>query len=133
MLFSIFAQTLTALYLNNNRISGIGAEHLAFVLRNNRVTNSSLHIYLIFSSHFIQTLTTLSLGENIIGHTGIKYLADALRNNKVTVILPVLSRNSEKKIRKKKSGEKNPEEKKIRKKKSGKDKIGKILQKDSTV
>ncbi|CAF4040745.1 unnamed protein product [Adineta steineri] len=59
--------TLTTIYLSNNQISDIGAQHLADTLQNHQVTYFPDPLY----------------GEetNLITDTGAQFLADALQNN----------------------------------------------------
>ncbi|CAM4827213.1 unnamed protein product [Rotaria magnacalcarata] len=75
-------RTLTTLYLSENQIGALGAQHLANALQHNTV------ILILYSSisfnhlHFLsQTLTALDLSSNGIGALEAQHLADALQHN----------------------------------------------------
>ena len=67
--------TLTKLYLSNNKIGDVGAKAIAIALE----TNISL--------------TTIYLSNNKIGHVGAKAIADALKINKELKIEIFLKNN----------------------------------------
>ncbi|CAF1140420.1 unnamed protein product [Rotaria sordida] len=91
--------TLTALYLRNNKIRSLGAQHLADALRNN-TTLTTLGLQCnelgpLGAEHLADalqnntTLTTLYLGGNEIGDKGAQHLAKALRNNMTLTTLDI--------------------------------------------
>ena len=79
---------MTTLYVQYCEIRAIGAQHLAYALRNNSVifivslcgTYMDLHL-------FIQTLTTVDLAWNHIGQEGAEHLGIALQKNRVVFIV----------------------------------------------
>ena len=77
-------QTLTKLYLEQNRIGKKGAQSVAQALLNNKVRECCpLHLFQFHLYLFVQTLKELYLSENQIGYQGAQYLAKALLKNTV--------------------------------------------------
>ena len=71
--------------LGLNRISEVGAQHLADALKNNKVLLTRLETRsypcLLLDT---QKLTTMKLGWNQIGAIGAQHIAEALKHNSVT-------------------------------------------------
>jgi hypothetical protein len=77
-----FSQTLTTIDFGSNKIGDLGAQYLANVIQQNKVTQFPPHFFSL--NILLQTLTTLKLDHNHIGSQGAQYLASALQQNKVT-------------------------------------------------
>ena len=79
----ILIQTIITLNLHYNQIGLRGAQHLANVLRQNKVIYLTESRILFLTHHLTQTITTLNLHYNQIGPQGAEHLGNALHQNKV--------------------------------------------------
>ena len=80
----LYSQSLTVLRLAFNEIGNEGVQHLAEVLKINRVRKDSLtFIILLFYILYSQTLTELDLMFIDIEDESAQYLGDALKINQV--------------------------------------------------
>jgi Ran GTPase-activating protein (RanGAP) involved in mRNA processing and transport len=77
-------QTLSELYLENNKICNEGAENFAIALLQNKVRFGTIYLFIV-SIHppIMQTLTTLDISDNQIYDQGAQCLTNALKENKV--------------------------------------------------